>query len=482
MGTFGSYTGKIHIPEEKRGEFARQVIKILNYGGMMQLERISMYGHDMALLKPVEYYPGGKVDFHFNYFEDDGWESAEFDANKSSFYSGKIGGSEFCEVVTAVHFLYEAWDEEWGFAEIDGYIIKECYFAGWLNHLLGTQFSMKKRFRIWDNVEKFALDRVEDYEDPKIGAVLQFIPIGMRYGAGGVEFSDLMYIIHGTESLTDAEIEPDTYPADVYGCKKALEVFLEKNQNENAVNRIWELVRKNRQERETIKDAELSDIGRFSLILPARVIVYLTAELKEESFWECWNELHETVYHDEIMKEYASQQLIAERKKIVEDPIPPVRTSEFLRLNSDDDRLYWWDGTDEVIISEKMDEWLKSLARSHKEISQNIAGEAEDADECSENFMKLLVEMDQYYERIYPFQNMFHEFLQNGSKTEYRAAVKLMKKLSDENREEGKIIEEAGRYWDCTSRDVTHNEGRLRLKRYLSVMANRRLREKYFGF
>lgn len=482
MGTFGGYTGNRHIPEEKRDEFARQVIKILNYGGMMQLEKISMYGHDMSLLKPVELYPGGKVNFHFNYFEDDGWESAEFDANRGSFYSGKIGGSEFCEVVTAVYFLYEAWDEEWGFAAIDEDIINDCYYTGWINHLLGTQFSMKKRFRIWDNVEKYALERVGHYKDMTLGDVLQFIPIGMRYGAGGVEFSDLMYIIHGTESLTDDEIEPDTYPADVYGCKKALEVFLEKNQNEDAVNRIWELVRKNRQEREAIKDTELSDIGRFSLILPARVIVYLTAELKEESFWECWKEMHETVYHDEIMKEYASQQLIAERRKLVEEPISPVRTSEFLGQNSDDDRLYWWDGTDEVILSEEMDEWLKSLALSHKEISQNMAGEPENTDEFLKDFLMLLVEIDQYYKRIFPFQNMYYEFLQNGSKTEYRAAVKLLKKLSDENREEGKIIEIAERDWDLTSRRVTHNVGRLRLKRYLSVMANRKLREKYFGF
>lgn len=66
MGTFGSYTGKMNIPDERKDEFAGQAAKLLNYGGMMQLERISMYGHDMALLKPVELYPGGKVHFHFN--------------------------------------------------------------------------------------------------------------------------------------------------------------------------------------------------------------------------------------------------------------------------------------------------------------------------------------------------------------------------------------------------------------------------------
>ncbi len=123
----------------------------------------------------------------------------------------------------------------------------------------------------------------------------------------------------------------------------------------------------------------------------------------------------------------------------------------------DDDRLHWWDGTDEVILSEKMDRWLKE-------------------------FWSLLVRNGQYYKRIYPFQTMFYEFLQNGNRIEYRAAIELLKLISDENREEGKIIEKVKRDWDLVSRNVTHNTGRLRVKRYFSVMANRALRKKYFGF
>ena len=77
---------------------------------------------------------------------------------------------------------------------------------------------------------------------------------------------------------------------------------------------------------------------------------------------------------------------------------------------------------------------------------------------------------------------MFYEFVHNGNKTEYRAAVKLLKEIADKNREEGKIIEKAKYSWDITSRNITHNAGRLKLKRYLSVMANQRLRKKYFDF
>ena len=102
MGTFGSYTGSMKISEEKKETFVRQVEKILNYGGMMQFEQISMYGHEMGLLKPIELYPGGKVRFHYNYFEDDAWETAGFDGEEAYFWSQKIGSAEFCDVVTAV--------------------------------------------------------------------------------------------------------------------------------------------------------------------------------------------------------------------------------------------------------------------------------------------------------------------------------------------------------------------------------------------
>ncbi len=502
MGTFGGYTGSMNILEGKREEFAGQVVKVLNYGGMMQFEVISMYGHEMGLLKPIKLYPGGRIRFHFNYFEDEGWETAGFDAAEGDFYSQKIGGDEFCDVVTAVHFLYEAWDEEPGFAEVNGDIVNDLVYTGWLNHLLGTRFSMKKRFRLWDNVERYALERVGDYADPTAEDIMQFIPAGMRYGAGGVEFSDLMYITRGTESLTEDEIEPGTYPAEIYGCKKALEAFLQTEQKEDAIQKVWELLKKDRCEREQSEGRELSDIGRFSLTLPARVIAYLTAEITKESFWEHWKEIHGAVYHDEIMKEYAPQQLKTERKQLIEASVPPFRTSEFLRQDgpftfydtpkelkgrpnyyiSDDDRLYWWDGTDEVILSEEMDEWLRVLAVRHKAILERLTEETEASEEFLKNFLMLLVEIDKYYKRIYPFRDMFYEFVHNGNKTEYRAAVKLLKEIADENREEGKIIEKAKYSWDITSRNITHNAGRLKLKRYLSVMANQRLRKKYFDF
>ena len=151
---------------------------------------------------------------------------------------------------------------------------------------------------------------------------------------------------------------------------------------------------------------------------------------------------------------------------------------------SDDDRLFWWDGTDEVKISEQLDKWLKELSSKHKRLkkARNILDVGGD---FLVYFINTLKDADNYYTRIMPFQSMFYEFLQNGKDPDYIAAVKLFKNLStsDEYRKSGKIIDHI-RYksWDLTSKNVTCNEARIKLKRYLSVMANRKLRKKYFDF
>jgi hypothetical protein len=96
--------------------------------------------------------------------------------------------------------------------------------------------------------------------------------------------------------------------------------------------------------------------------------------------------------------------------------------------------------------------------------------------------IELLDKIRVYYRRIYAFQSMFYEFINCSGEKEYRAAIALLKELYEENKEDGKIIETIRGSWDLASRNVTHNIARIRLKRYLSVMANKELRKLYFGF
>lgn len=401
--------------------------------------------------------------------------------------------AEYCAVVTAVYMLYELYDDSAGCTWSDSQAAGTRY-VGWLNHLFGTSYSMEKRFRIWEHIERIMA--ASDY------LKFDFIPHGMTFLAGGTELVDGFYIENGTSTLTPDTVRMGTYPYDVYSCKMAIQKYLETSTEESGVPAIWDLIRKDKGQREAAEDPALQEIAACSFILPARVIVYLTAELTGKDFWDCWKELKDEVYHDENMKQYESDEVKKTRMELRRTPIPPVRTTDFLRMEAsiffwntpdklkgkpnyvitDDDRLYWWDGTDDVVISEDMDNWLKELARKHQEILCNLAEPVDSSIDYLEDFIKLVAEANSYYKRIYLFRDMFYEFVRNITKREYRAAIELFRNLVEENKADGKIIELLNHNWTSTNRNVTHNIGRLRLKRYLSVMANPMLRKQYFGF
>ena len=143
MGTFGGYTGQTYIKEEQKEQFTRQIMKILNYGGMMSFEAINMYGSELGLLIPAKIFSGGECRIWYNYFEDTSWETAGFNASDCDFWSNKIGSQEFDDVVTAANFLYEVYDGNPGFVEINGETVHSTEYVGWINHLLGTGFPWK---------------------------------------------------------------------------------------------------------------------------------------------------------------------------------------------------------------------------------------------------------------------------------------------------------------------------------------------------
>lgn len=506
MGTFGGYTGSMSISDKKKKEFTKNLLKLLNYGGMMQLDKVCMYGKEITLIKPVEIGEKGKAYFHFNYFEDDAWESAGYESESADFFCGKIGGREFCDVVTAVHVLYELYDDGIGYAEINGEIVEASPYIGWLNHVLGTDFSLKKRFCLWEYFEKYCLSQMEyDFDNPsKSYDVMDTIPLPLYQGLGGTELADIFYITKGTESLQKEEIAPGSYPEMIYRCRELLKQYFDrrKEAEENPGRNIWELAVCSRAQRERMREGDIGAIAQISLTLPAHMLVYLASEIQKENFWLIWKDLHKRAYKDAVLPQYASDKLMEERKAAIEEPIEELTTVEFLRQDgvfafwntpeelkgqpnyyiSDDDRAFWWNGSEEVVLSEKMDEWLRKLSQRHKKIVEELEGESQDQERFLRDLIGLLEEINDFYKRVFSFHSMFYEFLQNSSDRRYIAAVRLLEKLAEENKEAGKIIEHAKHWWDTTSKNVTHNAGRLAMKRYLSVMANKKLREMYFGF
>ena len=122
------------------------------------------------------------------------------------------------------------------------------------------------------------------------------------------------------------------------------------------------------------------------------------------------------------------------------------------------------------------------MAEWHREILTTVQVQ-QNAITAMQDFMKLLTDINEYYWRILPFEEMFYDFLQNISQKEYAAAIELMRQIAEDKdiRKAGEVIKYR-KNRESESKNVIDNEGRLQVKRIFAVLTNRRLREKYFGF
>ena len=127
MGTYAGYQGKTRIAKRDQTAFSRQMVKILNYGGMMGFDVVYALDHEIGLLRPAKLYPGGKTIFYYNYFEDESWELAEYDSKTCSLWTEKVGSGQFADVVLAAYMLYCIYDDFRGTVGYTGSIVAKLY-------------------------------------------------------------------------------------------------------------------------------------------------------------------------------------------------------------------------------------------------------------------------------------------------------------------------------------------------------------------
>ena len=131
--------------------------------------------------------------------------------------------------------------------------------------------------------------------------------------------------------MKKSDVKQGSYPADVLECRNRIRRYFESAEGKNPEEALWALLQKGKVQIIGTSDPKLQKVAEMTTFLHARVFVYLASELLEHEFWENWNNLRTRVYHDEEIKDYAEPKLIELRNKILSEPIPALRTSEFLR-------------------------------------------------------------------------------------------------------------------------------------------------------
>ena len=99
MGTYVWYSGMADYPLEKRKRIKENILKMLDAGGMMQIESVKNNNHELYVLSKPEKDQNNRILWNFNYFEDDMWETASLDCKDLQIYSNKVGNEEYKDVM-----------------------------------------------------------------------------------------------------------------------------------------------------------------------------------------------------------------------------------------------------------------------------------------------------------------------------------------------------------------------------------------------
>lgn len=142
MGSYAYYVGDQTVSKDKLPELTQRMMRLLEQGGFMNTETVSLYGRDIQLLSPLKPYKEHCVVFYYNYFQDTEWEPARYDASTGHLSSHKIFRSFFRDVIEAAYVLLEFYTKEFGITTIDNSLLPEAWRAiGWINYLFDESYT-----------------------------------------------------------------------------------------------------------------------------------------------------------------------------------------------------------------------------------------------------------------------------------------------------------------------------------------------------
>lgn len=442
----------------------------------MRQDVIRLFGSELVLLHPPEYDKDGRLLISFNYFEEESWEDAGYDAENSVLFSGKIGGKHFHRVICAAYVLMEFYSETFGMAAVDGHVLNACEPIAWLNHLFHENYTNARAWDLW-RVYKLLPEDSSGREDD----LFHLLAPGEIHATSNVGFLKYMYIAHRAELEQELALLEDTQAGQpehsfsiFYSCK-LLHRSLEAMQNTQTfqaaevlercktilltqVPLVWNITR----------DSAENLFALAAKLLPWEITVKFMADAFELEFQDLYDELEpllkdqKAVFNDDFFADSIQNFT----------PIEPLHTASFLHC-TDDDRVWFWRENGNVSFSLEMEAWLSELAVEFQTILTPPEPLLNSCDFLRQ-FWELLQQINERFHPLYCFASTFYEFIYNPYRREYQAAVLLLRKLAERSPDNS-----TGECPDQLTQSISQ---RQTVKRYLALLSNSGLRKRTLGF
>ena len=439
MGTFAEYIGAMDVPEDRRAEYARQMLRLLHAGGMMSVDEVGLFGHRIRLLYPPEPDEVGRAWGCYNYFENDFWESWGLNADKGTFSSNKLGGGAFRTAVLAGYVLTALSCRSYGIVTVDGSYVRERRFIGWTNGVLGTQYTNQRATQLWEIEKLLHKDGCEEYNKNLTG-LIHDVPTACANLEQVESYIAARFFEEFYEDMSaeaeDAAVYRKEDAIGVRNCfahlKKTLSALHERGGTLEGAKKYLVMPMT---ERSVVIDEQGGNnlAVSYSLVSPA-LAVAMTAREFGVDFWGLWDELGASI---PSVERFPPPQ--------PSPPVEPISTQELFGVSSDD-MAYYWQPDGKVQFSNEMTAWMQALRAELDGITDTIP---------LERFLQAMADAIAGAGN-YAFRDMFYGFIARQAEPRVQAAVLLLNRLVE-----------------C---------GEPNVRRYLAILGNPALREKVFGF
>lgn len=365
MGTFAEYIGAMDVPEDRRAEYARQMLRLLHAGGMMSVDEVGLFGHRIRLLYPPEPDEVGRAWGCYNYFENDFWESWGLNADKGTFSSNKLGGGAFRTAVLAGYVLTALSCRSYGIVTVDGSYVRERRFIGWTNGVLGTQYTNQRATQLWEIEKLLHKDGCEEYNKDLTG-LIHDVPTACANLEQVESYIAARFFEEFYEDMSaeaeDAAVYRKEDAIGVRNCfahlKKTLSALHERGGTLEGAKKYLVMPMT---ERSVVIDEQGGNnlAVSYSLVSPA-LAVAMTAREFGVDFWGLWDELGASI---PSVERFPPPQ--------PSPPVEPISTQELFGVSSDD-MAYYWQPDSKVQFSDEMTAWMQSLRAELDGITDTI--------------------------------------------------------------------------------------------------------------
>ena len=499
MGTFAwnFQNSKSIIPENKRDEFAKRIEVVYQAGGMMGIDVIQLLGKEVNLIHKVKMTEDG-INCCYNYFEDDFWENAGFNNEHYYVWSNKIGWRQFNRAVVAAYVLEELYTEGISATMVDGEIVNSWGYVGWINFLFDERFHIK-------NFDPWKLFETLHDSEKNISYMKERHWLDFGHSRCGFLGSCEVYaVLKGTKKaieMYDSKEKGTIENLAITAMKSTIDALARYNKEsklnqEVQLQNLMTAIRKYYEMDDENIDKLSTDDDNFRQVClglkcsdaPA-FIVKAISEVYEKDFWDLWESIRH-IARRKLNRIYGNEGYF----------VKPVSTVEFFGQSPDDMIPYWEENCD-FDFSEELREWFRIL----KNEFDNILYTEFSIKNPLEYILALMEEADENYYRIYTFSEFFEESLENFKDKRYLSLWKLYEKMlrDPELKKAGDVIfvpegpeyEKVGLHywgnppkrrlihnWNMIDWDKRNNKARVTFRRYMALVANKKLRYKVFGF